>query len=384
MRPDDFIHGFPGKLVATPFDTKGFVPDRLPLSLPFDPSLRRAEEEALLALGALQTIPHLLPQHRTLFTSQYMRRESVLSSKIEGTSTKIGQLFLFEADERHQSKTAYDATDAKTVHNAHLALEAGLSEVEKKPISCALLRGVHAALFKDLPDIAKAHPGSYRTTQAFVGSQNILKARYVAPPSMFVEELMQDLETYINEFMRLNTLTKIALVHYQFESIHPFTDGNGRVGRILISLMLKASGLLSEPPLYLSAYFDENLRAYVQHLWEVSSKNRWSEWITFFLNGVKREAKDAVSRAHNIINLREEMRQQWQRSKGTAAVLDLIDDLFYRPTVNIQRAAKVMKRTTEAARINVEKLVAMGVLREVTGYSRNRIFIAPQIIQLLE
>ena len=382
MRQSDFRHGFPGKLVDTIFGTKAFIPAAPPTHVKFSPSLRRAEEQALLALGGLNEITNAFPEYVQHVAPLLLRREAVLSSKIEGTSTKIGQLFLFERTEQETAKTG---SDVREVLSATRAFEFGLGETSRKPISCALLRNMNLLLLKGLPDWEAKHAGMYRPNQVCMGSTDILKARYVPPPPVHIQELMEGLEVYVNSETATSTLTKIAIVHYQFEAIHPFADGNGRLGRILIALMLIRSGLLKAPLFYMSAHFDRHLGEYVNRLWEVSCKSKFEEWTQFFLDGVARDARDAVQLVHALMKLREGYRQKWQSVKGrSAVVLPLIDRLFQSPVVSPSDAADVTGRSKVAARKYLAQLSEMRILREITGYKRNRLYIAPEIIHLLD
>jgi Fic family protein len=197
---------------------------------------------------------------------------------------------------------------------------------------------------------------------------------------MFIVDLMDDLEAFIGETKTIPTLNAIAMAHYQFEAIHPFTDGNGRVGRLLISLMLSASGMMPVPLLHLSAYFERHKEEYVRRMWRVSSHGAWNEWLSFFLRGVIHEADVGYSRAIGLLKLRDAYRQKWQKARGSPAVLQLIDKLFYNPTFRAIDVAGMIGLSHESARKNVEKLVALGMVREVTGQRRNRVYIAPEIV----
>jgi Fic family protein len=385
MDAKSFTKRSPGRLLNTPFGCPAFVPEKPPTKLELSLALERANEAALLALGELRAIIPGLPNPK-LLTQPFMRREALLSSKIEGTRTELEQLYLFETEEKTGGSFVDEVDDAREVHNYVRALEHGLERLSQMPVCNRLIKEMHGILLEGVSDARGQYksPGEFRRAQAYVGSSDIHAARYVAPPPTSVETLMGQLERFINdEKVRLPTLAKAAVIHYQFEAIHPFADGNGRVGRLLISVLLSAWQILAEPLLYLSAFFERNRTEYVQHLWEVSRDGRWEEWIGFFLNGVASESADATSRAKQLVGLRERYRRELQQSKGTARLLELADKLFEWPVIDISEAARSLDMTYKGAQKNVEKLIAHGVLEELVERSRNRLYIAKQIIQLL-
>ncbi|HVA50919.1 MAG TPA: Fic family protein [Pirellulales bacterium] len=385
MDPKSFTKRSPGRLVHTPFGCSAFVPDKLPTKLELSMALERANEAALLALGELRAIIPGLP-NPNLLTQPFMRREAVLSSKIEGTRTELEQLYLFETEEKNGGNVVQEADDAREVHNYVRALEHGLQRLSQMPVCNRLIKEMHGILLEGVSDARGQYqsPGEFRQAQAYVGSSDIRAARYVAPPEASVETLMGQLERFINDDkVRLPTLAKAAVIHYQFEAIHPFADGNGRVGRLLISVLLSAWKILAEPLLYLSAYFERNRTEYVTHLWEVSRDARWEEWILFFLNGVASESADATARAKQLIALRERYRRELQQGKGTASLLGLADKLFEWPVTDISEAARTLDMTFKGGQKNIEKLVAGGILEELVGRARNRLYVAKEIIGLL-
>jgi len=221
-----FTKRSPGRLVNTPFGCSAFVPDKLPARLEFSRSIERANESALLALGELRAIIPGLP-NPNLLTQPFMRREAVLSSKIEGTRTELEQLYLFETEEKTGSNLVGEADDAREVHNYVRALEHGLERLSHMPVCNRLIKEMHGILLEGVSDARGQYksPGEFRHAQAYVGSSDIRSARYVAPPATSVETLMGQLERFINDDkVRLPTLVKAAVIHYQFEAIHPFAD----------------------------------------------------------------------------------------------------------------------------------------------------------------
>lgn len=387
MHRSQFTPDAPGTLVSTPFGCESFVPEPLPSEVPFDPKLVRANDTAVLALGELRGLIAVLP-NPTLLTSPFLRREAVLSSRIEGTETEIEGLYLFETTAstrgRKTGGSANVPDDAPEVHNYVVALEQGLQLLPSLPICNRMLKDLHRTLMDGVLDERGRDklPGRFRRAQAYIGSGSLETARYVAPPFQKVEELMVDLELFINRNDSHPALVRTALAHYQFEAIHPFTDGNGRLGRLLILLMLASSGLLPQPLLYLSAYFERRRSDYTNHLWQVSRAGDWNGWIGFFLDGVRVEAEDACLRARSILALRDEFRLLAQREAPPAA-LTLVDRLFEWPVLTGKSAREVLQMSAAGSAKNLHRLEELQIVSEVTGFGRNRVYVAKRLMELL-
>lgn len=387
MNQSDFSLNAPGTLIPTLHKSAAFLPARMPPNLNIDLEIKTANESALLALGTLKAIVPSLP-NPALVTIPFTRREAVLSSKIEGTKTEIAGLFLFEemrADAYDDQASDDSRDDAQQVLNYVLAQKAGLDLLQSLPIvGRRLICLMHETLMSGCGERGVEIPGQYRRTQVFIGNSDIANARYVPPPSDYVEDLMADLERYMNTPNLYPTLVNIALAHYQFEAIHPFYDGNGRLGRLMIAMQLAANKILEEPILYLSAYFERNKNEYVNRLWQISSNGEWHEWILFFLRGVHSEAEDAAQRARKILKLRENYRSRFQNNARSAArILELVDRLFRWPVIDINGAKELLDMSFTAASKHIRDLQSSGVLTEVTGYSRHRKFIASEIVDLM-
>ena len=387
MQAKDFCKEYPGKLAPIGGGLCAFVPNPLPDKVDFLGSVKNEHERALIALGKLGAIIPTLPNPE-LLTQPFMRREAVLSSKIEGTKTGVGQLYLFETETKLGSQMdEAEAADAREVWNYVLALEHGLKELPRMPVCNRLIRGMHEILMDGVTRERgqDPSPGQFRDRQVYIGKDGIDTARYVAPPESTVLSLMNSLELYINEeHPELPSLVKIALIHYQFEAIHPFRDGNGRLGRLLISLLLSSMNILEQPLLYLSAFFERHKEDYVSNLWEVSRSGNWRQWVSFFLQGVIEESHDAVDRARTLMALKETYRQRLQRPKKTSAsALALVDFLFRWPIVSVPEVAKELDMTYKGALKNVEKLVALEVLKENKSRKWNKLYIASDIIKIL-
>ena len=378
MRAEDFTDTRPGRLVRDRRGFVAFVPDPLPPStLPLDWELAARLSEADRALSELAGIARTLPNPHLLIRP-FVKREAVLSSRIEGTLASAFDLALFEAG----GSAPAAMSDAGEVRNYVRALEYGLGRLRDLPLSLRLLREIHREL---MTGVRGQHltPGEFRRTQNWIGTPgcSLTDATYVPPPVAEMTERLSALEQYLHAPSALPPLVRLALIHYEFEALHPFLDGNGRIGRLLITLLLCAEGLLTQPMLYLSAYFERHRAAYYEHLLDVSRRGAWREWIAFFLRGVAEESSDAARRTAQLLDV-------WQRYRGLAKAsvyqMRLVDELFSSPAMNIAQVRRVLGVTARAAQMNVDKLVAAGVLREATGRRRDRVFIAPEIVAIID
>jgi len=383
MHREDFSSEAPGRLVSVEERRWAFVPDALPPKLDYGPRLVAALSEADRALGELAGLGRTLP-NPYLLTRPFLRREAVLSSRIEGTQASLVDLYAFEVE-----PPLFDEPerrdDVQEVQNYVRALEHGLERLEELPISVRLLREMHAVLMEGVRG-AQRDPGEFRRVQNWIGppGAEISEASYVPPPPGEIPATLGALERYVHEDTGLPPLVDIALVHYQFEAIHPFLDGNGRVGRLLITLMLIERDLLPEPLLYLSAYFERHRGAYYDHLLAVSQRGAWEDWLLFFFRGVFAEARDASRRAGRLFDLRETYRERFQREGGRINLLAAIDHLFARPVTDIRELEGALSISFEAARRLVALLEGEGVLEEITGRRRNRVYAAREIMQTLQ
>lgn len=382
MRREDFTSNAPGRLVTAPEGHLAFVPDPLPPDLELTPATINLLADAERAVGELNGIgrrglpnPHLLIQ-------PFLHEEAVRSSRIEGTTATLQDLLSFEAT----PNIAPERSDVREVANYVAAMELGLSLLEKMPICLRLIREVHARLMQDVRG-HNQRPGEFRHIPVQIGRHGVTPATatFVPPPVKEMHEALNSLERYVGaQETEWPFLVQLALVHYQFEAIHPFTDGNGRVGRLLIALQLRDREYLAQPLLYLSAYFERHRDAYYDHLLGVSRNGRWQSWIEFFLRGVAEQAREAVERSDQLIRLREDY-QSWARTESRSGNLArLIDFLFERPLITIANVQDHLAVTRRAADQLVQRLVAHGVLFEVTGQRRNRHFAARAIFAILD
>lgn len=388
MRALDFSEGFPGQLVPTERGALAFLPDGLPPQLRIDEEIQRANDRAVLALGALQATILGLP-NPALATSPLMRREAVLSSKIEGTHTGIAELFRYEA-EGGLDQSDPEKRDAREVMNYVRALSLGLDSLKTLPVCCRVMKDMHAALMNHVRGSDK-RPGEFRLIQNYIGDRSLIEAaadaRFIPPPPDAVAPLMADLERYINEPNdALPALVRVAVVHYQFETVHPFLDGNGRLGRLLVSLMLAADRFLDGPYLYVSGHLERHRRRYVDLMLSVSRTGAWKPWIAFFLEAVRHEAVDTAARVRRLLALRERMRSEIQRhTRASASVLELVDSLFVRPVLTIPEAAERLNGMSyQGAKKHVDRLVDRGFLQVIEEpYGRARRYLSQPVVDIV-
>jgi Fic family protein len=317
-----------------------------------------------------------------LLIGPFVRREAEASSRIEGTVTNFRQLVAFEID----PVNADDPDDRQEVLNYVRALEHGMELLKQLPISLRLIREVHAILMTGARGADKM-PGKFRRIQNMLGQdgQSPAQARFVPPPVIEMNEALDHLEKYIHKKpSEFPVLVDLAFIHYQFETIHPFLDGNGRLGRLLISLLLCERGCLTHPLLYLSAYFERHRKEYADCLLEVSRRGEWIEWIEFFLRAVAVQSTEAVRRCDQLLELRSKVQGSFLEARHSARILKLIDQLFEAPAVTAKGVATNLKVTFLTAQGYIDKLISVGFLTEITGRTRDRIYVAEPIIEIIE
>lgn len=386
MQPENFTEDKWGALARIPAGSSGywaFEPHPLPPDLELAWELVNKLSEADRALSELAGRARNLPNPHLLI-GHFIRREAVLSSRIEGTQASLSDLLFFEAAGPIPTDRPASA-DVREVANYVRALEQGLKRLQELPLSLRLLREMHAELMEGVRG-EHLTPGEFRRSQNWIGPPGctLLGATYVPPPPEEMMAALGELEKYLHAQSVLPPLVRLALVHYQFEAIHPFLGGNGRIGRLLIVLLLCHEGLLAQPLLYLSAYFEQHRQEYYRLLLEVSQKGRWLSWIEFFLAGVAEQARDALWRTEALLRLWQEYHQRFSTARSSALLLRLVDELFEYPVLTVPRVAGRLGITQRAASLNIQKLVGAGLLEEVTGRARYRYFAAQAIIELTE
>jgi len=354
--------------------------------LPPDPPLelndqrQRLLERATLALGRLDSVTLLLPDPH-LFLYAYVRREAVLSSQIEGTQSSLAQLLLFELEE----VPGLPLDDVLEVSNYVAALEHGLRRLKEGfPLSNRLIREMHAVLLSRGRGGEKS-PGEFRRSQNWIGGTRPGNAHFVPPPPQYVQDCMSDLERFLhNDGNPYPALIKAALAHVQFETIHPFLDGNGRIGRLLIAFILHHDGLLSQPLLYLSLYFKQHRSEYYRLLDVVRMEGDWEAWLDFFLEGVDLTASNAVETARRLITLSQQDEQKIQKAGRTAStLLRVFRVLCERPLVTLSQICERTGLSFPSAANAMKALGQLGMVREVTGQRRNRIFAYDEYLNIL-
>lgn len=381
MDPSKFQASTSGKVVRQPHGYWAFLPAPLPPALTFSPSLVTALSAADRALGELRGLGGALANPHLLIRP-LARREAVLSSRIEGTRASLDDLLAYEAT---QLSFLEPGSDVREVHNYVRALEYGLERINTLPVSLRLIRELHARLMEGVRgDIWT--PGDFRRSQNWIGpaGSTLETALYVPPP---VEEMLAALgvlENFIHAPSDLPPLIRLGLIHYQFEAIHPFLDGNGRVGRLLIALLLSAWQLLPQPLLYLSAYFESNRRDYYDLLLAVSQRAAWEEWLLYFLEGIKQQCLDAVDRISRLQALRARYQAKVQTRRAPARLLRVIDLLFAQPVLTARQVESTLEINFPSAQRLIDQLVQAGLLREITGGRRNRVYRADEVLKILE
>ena len=360
---------------------RAFIPEPLPpRNLDLGGAVRASLSRADLALGRLDGAVETLP-HPELFTAMYVRREAVLSSQIEGTQASLDDLVAAEARLSGQRPVG----DVNEVINYTSALNFGLARLTELPLSARLLREIHQILMHEVRG-GHASPGDFRTTQNWIGAagRGLGEAVFIPPPPDRVAEQIGDLETFLHRPTDLPLLVQIGLAHAQFETIHPFVDGNGRLGRLLITFLLCERKVLTKPVLYVSLTLKKRRLEYYERLQAIRDRGQWEEWLVFFLDCVADAALDAVALVKKILTMREAHRDQIVNEMGARAgkAIRLLERLYRDPYLEVNDASRFLNVSFANANNIVLDLQAMGVLREATGQQRNRIFVYDEYIAL--
>lgn len=372
-----------GRVVRQPSGYEAFIPARLP---PANPKIRiDGEMQVLLSTadrflgrldGSIQTLPD-----PNLFVMMYVRKEAVLSSQIEGTQSSLRDLL--EAEAKIHNPTRPD--DAAEVINYVAATNHGLDRLEQVAVSVRLLNELHAILLRGVRG-SEREVGQFRTSQNWIGPQGctLRDAAFVPPPPHEMLAALSDLEKFVHSDTGLPLLIHIGVIHAQFETIHPFLDGNGRLGRLLITLLLCEKEVLLEPVLYLSHYLREYREDYYTHLQNVRFKGDWESWLKFFLRGVAEVSREATDLARNIVELRESDRDTVNSVFGRTAANAhrVLEALYSKPMINVASVKELTSLSYPAANQLVERFVKAGIVQEITGRTRNRVYAYARYIQL--
>lgn len=367
--------GMSGELVNSNGDI-AFKPDPLPPEISIEGELLDVFTRATSNVGRLSGIGRRV-DNPSMLISPFIYKEAVVSSEIEGTRVTLSDVYEYEAGRKNRSRPSRN--ELEEVHNYVRAVFQGIEGMDGG-IDIDLVRTLHETLMSGVRGEDK-QPGDFRDTQVYIGGRGT-EARFVPPPPSVVPYAMQNLETYMQTGGAYQPLIDIGLVHYQFETIHPFRDGNGRMGRLIIMLMMCDGELLPEPYLYPSSYFNRNREEYTDRLLAVSRDNAWEEWLTFFLEGISQQAQEAFSRASELLDLRDEYRERYQDRANSVSHLAM--EIFTKPYITVNKAKEILEMSYGAANNAVGKLEEDGVLEEITGQSRNRVFRAREVFHIIQ
>ncbi|MBL8005141.1 MAG: Fic family protein [Candidatus Kapabacteria bacterium] len=378
------ISNFESGTTFQKIEYKCFVPEKINYQWQInDNSLLVLLSEADRELGKLDAFSTLIPDI-DFFIKMHITKEATVSSKIEGTQTSFEEAFINESDIDPEKRD-----DWKEVHQYILAINEAIEEMKELPISTRLIKNTHRTLLSQARGKERL-PGEFRSSQNWIGS-SLKKAVFIPPSHEFIAELMQDLENFcnselLNSPIQVPHLIKIAIIHYQFETIHPFLDGNGRIGRLLITLYLIDKQILQKPTLYLSFFFEKNRREYYEKLTIVRTENKLVSWITFFLIGIIETAKNSITTFQNIIELRERIEREILPTLGRKQkdCLKLINALYKQPVMDSNAIATILDVHLSTANRMIKDLESKEILTELTGYKRNRIFAFTPYIDIFQ
>jgi len=358
-----------------------FVPEKINRVWTWkDPIITELLEKASLQLGELNSFARFVP-NIDLFIHLHVTKESVVSSRIEGTQTTMDEAFLQLEDVAPERKN-----DWQEVQNYTKALNNAISELKNIPLSSRLLCAAHKQLMKNARGENK-QPGEFRKSQNWIGGNSISDAVFIPPNHESVGELMGDMEDFLhNEDIHVSKLVRIAIAHYQFETIHPYLDGNGRIGRLLITLYLVDQKLLDKPLLYLSHYFEKNKTLYYDNLTRVREKGDMVQWLKYFLTGIEETSRQAADSLKKILDLKQNLETDIQKNWGrrSQSAYTLLQHLFQNPVVQIKSVQEVCQLTPKSAGDLVQVFMEKKILIELTGQTRNRIFLFKTYLDLFK
>jgi Fic family protein len=374
MSPDIFKSNEAGTVVKTATGYSAFIPAKPPPRIDYDPPLVLLLSQADSALSELSGLGRYLP-NPDLLIAPYVRREAVASSRIEGTQADLSDLML---DEIEPKRTPV-GSDVNEVRNYVKALDVGMSRLSKPPLAGRLVRELHAVLMKGVRGQERT-PGEFRSSQNWIGApgSTLETATYVPPPPDEMIECIKHWEIFVNDRGKMPELIQCAIMHEHFEAIHPFLDGNGRIGRLLITLFLLERRRLSKPLLYLSSYIEQHKQEYYELLQRIRTDGDWSSWFRYFLLAVRETAVGAVEQSRALLYLRDSYRKKLEKEHRA---LSLLDSLFVNPYTTNARAAKSLGVTPPTAQKAIDKLVRSGVLRETTRRGWGRVWLATPILR---
>ncbi|MBS3074682.1 Fic family protein [Candidatus Pacearchaeota archaeon] len=381
MEEAEFKGAF-GKIVETQDSEHGkykaFIPNKLPPKVEYTSQVVLALSKADSTLSKLSGAGLLLP-NPDLLIIPYLKKEALSSSRIEGTRISLSDYFLSEA--KGIKKNDAEATE---VLNYVEAINYGLEKIKEEQITVELIKEMHKILLSNVRG-NELLPGNFRPVQNWIGPPNtkIQEATFVPPPKEEVENLVKELIEYLNFYDEMPLLIRCALMHYQFETIHPFCDGNGRIGRTLITLYLCKKNKISKPLLYASDYFEKHRREYYDLLLNTNKSGKFEEWIKFFLEAIKVQSEDALDRTIKIQNLREEYRKKIIKEKQANNLIKVMDNLFFNPYTTINQISAQLKVTYPTAKKIVDQFIKLGILKETKQKEREKLFVGHEILNII-
>jgi len=363
------------------YQYKSFMPSLVNIDWQLSDSvLINLLSEANISLGKLNAFSQLVPDI-DFFIKMHVSKEATTSSRIEGTQTNIA-----EALQKAEYIEPEKRDDWEEVQNYIEAINTAIQALETLPLSNRLLKNAHLTLLQGVRGKDR-QPGEFRYTQNWIGGASLSDAVFIPPHQDDLPELLTDFEKFLNDNIHpLPHLIKIGIAHYQFETIHPFADGNGRIGRLLITLYLVSKGLLVKPTLYLSAFFEKNKSLYYDNLTRVRTHNDLTQWLKFFMEGIKQTAQNSIATFKAIIALRQEVehRDILMLGKKIKLAQNLLHFLYSNPVTDSQEVSKHLSISPSTALRLIEDFIRMGILKEITGYKRNRVFVFEKYLQLFE
>lgn len=380
MNSKDFTNPS-GQLVRTPQAYEAFIPAPVLRKFELDADLTYVLSEADRSLGELAGMARTLPNPQLLI-APLSQREAVLSSRIEGTEASLSELALFEAANDAPVRSRIDVLEVRNYRNA---MNYGLDRMTDLPLSLRLVRELHARLMAGVRG-EEMTPGEFRTSQNWIGPPGctLNDATYVPPPPTELFNCLGDWEAFLHEEVKLPPLLRCALMHYQFEAIHPFLDGNGRVGRLMIVLFLCTLGRLPAPVLYLSPFFERHRQEYYDLLRGVTERSAWNDWLLFFFRAVIVQCKDAFVRSSRITKLHEEYRQRLLSERAPPSAHNLLELLFISPATTARLTSIQLNVTAMSAGRAIQLLCDLGILDEVTGRKRDRLYLARGLVEAID
>jgi Fic family protein len=381
MNPKDFQSPEAGKTILMPTGYHAFIPHPLPPHFNWSSSLVSTLAQAERDLSRMATLIGSFAFPRLLIQS-FIRNEAVISSRIEGTQATLADLYTYETT---QLALFEQTGDVREVFNYVRVMDYGLERLNTLPISLRLIRELHGKLLENVRGTMLT-PGEFRRSQNWIGppGDTLDNAPYVPPPVEEMHKALDSLERFIHTDTQISPLVRAGMIHYQFEAIHPFLDGNGRVGRLLTVLLLCEWGLLPQPLLNLSIYIERYRQEYYDHLLAVSQRGAWEAWLSFFLRGISEQAREDVWRMDRLQNLRVKYQALVEADRNPQRMASVVDFLFSRPILSVRQAVDGLAIPFKTATDYLAKLERSGVLREITGHARNRIFEADEIMRAIQ